>query len=122
MSSNIAVKILANAGALWAAARYIPGFHVTPVEFFQFALFPVDASLQTFLIAGIAFALASIVLYPLASVIAALLPLITTAMLMVAIHMALLYAAAALSTALSIAGLEPLFWGGLLLGIINTLL
>ncbi len=122
MSPSIPLKILANTGFLWAAMRYIPGFHIAPMEFFQFEALPVDPLIQTLVAGGIALAIANTLLYPVMSIIAALLPLITTPMLMVVLNMALLYTVMLLSPVLSISGLEPLFWSGLFLGVINSLL
>lgn len=122
MSPSVPFKILANVGVLWAALRYIPGFHIVPIEFFQFEALPIDPLMQTLVAGGIALAIANALLYPVMSIIAALLPLITTPMLMVALNMALLWAVTLVSPALSISGLEPLFWSGLSLGIANTLL
>ncbi len=122
MSPSVPLKILANTGILWAAMRYISGFHILPIEFFQLEALPIDPLIQTLIAGGIAFAIANTLLHPVMRIIAALLPLITTPMLMVVLNMALLYGAALVFPALSISGLEPLFWSGLLLGIANTLI
>ncbi len=122
MSPSIPFKILANVGVLWVALRYVPGFHIVPIEFFQLEALPIDPLIQTLVAGGIAFAIANVLLYPVMNIIAALLPLITTPMLMVVLNMALLWAIMLVSPTLSISGLEPLFWSGLLLGIANTLL
>lgn len=123
MFANVAVKILANAGALWAADRYITGFAVRPTEFFSIDLFMLPPLIQTLAAGGIAFAVANAVLHPPLKVIAAILPLITTAMLMVVANVVLLYLAAIYVPAtLAIAALKPLLLSSLLLGIVNTLL
>ena len=124
MFPNVAIKIIANAGALWAAARYIPGFQIVPMEFFrlEFLPFTITPLIQTLLVGGLALALVNVVLRPILQVIGAALPFITGAMLMVVLNMVLLYIGAAYFTALTIEGIRPLLWSGLLLGIVNTLL
>ena len=123
MLANVAIKILANAGALWAATRYVPGFELLPTEFFRIELFAVDPLLQTFIAAGIVLAVANALLYPILKIVAAILPFVTTAMLVVLLNAALVYAGAAfLPAAITVAGLQPLLWTALLLGIINSLI
>ena len=123
MLANVAIKILANAGALWAATRYVPGFELLPTEFFRIELFAVDPLLQTFIAAGIVLAVANALLYPILKIVAAILPFITTPMLVVLLNAALVYAGAAfLPAAITVAGLQPLLWTALLLGIINSLI
>lgn len=123
MFENIVIKILANAAALWAAARYIPGINIAPLELFNLPFLPIDPLIQTYLAAAIALAIINVILYPILNVIAAVLPFITTAMLMVVLNMAILYAAAIFFPAtLTLAALKPLLLSGLLLGIVNTLL
>ena len=124
MGANIVIKILANAGALWAAVRYIPGFHIAPVELFPFDFLPVaiPAVLQTYAAAGLALAAVNAVLHPILGAIGAALPFVTGAMLMAALDIVLLYAGALYLPQIAIDGLEPLLLSGLLLGIVNSLL
>ncbi|MDP3727480.1 MAG: phage holin family protein [bacterium] len=124
MVPNVVIKIIVNAGALWAAARYIPGFKIFPVELFplDFLPFTVPAIAETYLAGAIILAVVNAILHPILKVIGAALPLVTGAMLMVVLNIVLLYAGAVYFPALEIAGFKPLLWSGLLLGIVNTLL
>lgn len=124
MVPNVALKTLANAGALWAAARYIPGFQIFPVELFSldFLPFAVPPIAQTYIAAGIILAVANAIAYPILKALGAALPFVTGAMLMIALDVALLYVGAAYFPALEIAGGKPLFWSGFLLGIVNVLI
>lgn len=122
MFANIAIKIIANAGALWAATRYISGFSITPAEFLQIGFFPIDPWVQTLIVGGAALAILNAVLYPFLKVIADLLPFITTAMTVAAANIVILYFADVYLTQLAINGLKPLLWSAVLIGVTNTLL
>ena len=123
LGANIVIKILANAGALWAADRYITGLAVFPTEFFRFDFFAIPPLIQTLAIGGAALAAANAILRPPLSVIAAVLPFITTPMLMVVANVVLIYLAAAYFPAtLAVAALKPLLFSGLILGLVNSLL
>ncbi len=123
MVPNVAIKVIANAAALWAASRYISGFQIIPYEFFHIELLPIDPTLQTLIAGGIALAIANAILRPPLSVIAAVLPFITTPMLMVVANVVLIYLAAAYFPAtLAVAALKPLLFSGLILGLVNSLL
>lgn len=120
--AGFGVKILANIGALWVAARYIPGFDIVPVEFFRFAAFPISAAIQTLVVTGIALALANALLRPILKAVGAILPLVTGALLLVILNIILLYIGSHSLPVLAIDGLRPLLLGGLLLGIVNAVL
>lgn len=124
MVPNVAIKVIANAGALWAAARYIPGFQIFPVELFplDFLPFAVPPLVQVYIAGAIILAVINAIAHPVLNVIGAALPLITGAMLMIVLNIALLYIGAGYFPALEIAGVKPLLWSGFLLGIVNTLL
>lgn len=124
MGASIAIKILANAGALWAAVRYIPGFHIAPVELVQLDFLPIaiPAIIQTYAAAGIALAIVNAVLSPILNAIGAALPFVTGAMLMVALDIVLLYAGALYLPQIAFDGLRPLLLSGLLLGVVNSIL
>lgn len=122
MFTSIAFKILINAGALWAADRYISGFSIAPREFLRIGFFPIDPLAQTLIVGGLALAIANAVLYPLLKVIGDLLPFITAAMLMAAANIIILYFADIYVAQLAIDGMRPLFWSALLIGVLNSLL
>ncbi len=124
MAPGIAFKVLANIGALWAAARYISGFHIAPLELvsLDFLPFAVPALAQAYIAGGVILALVNAVAHPILKAIGAALPLVTGAMLMVALNIAILYFGAVYLPALTLTGLKPLLWGGLLFGILNTIL
>lgn len=124
MFPNVAIKIVANAGALWAAARYIPGFEIFPVELFplDFLPFAIPPLVQTYIAGAIILAVVNAIAHPILKVIGAALPLVTGAMLMIVLNIVLLYIGAGYFPALEIAGFRPLLWSGFLLGVVNTLL
>ena len=122
MFANIAFKILANVGALWAATRYVSGFSIAPQEFLRIGFFNIDPLAQTLIAGGLALAIINAVLYPLLKVTGDLLPFITTAMVVVAVNMVILYLGDIYLAHLAISGLKPLFWSALIIGIVNTLI
>lgn len=122
MVPNIAARVLANAGALWAAVRYIPGFHIAPIEFFPMSFLPIDPVIQTYAAAGITLAAVNAGLSPVLRVIAAALPFLTTVMLLVALNLTLIYAGTVFLPVFIPIGLKPLILSSLLLGIMNALL
>lgn len=122
MLAKLIFKILANAGALFAAVEFIPGVQFAPVELFRFEAFPVSPLIQTLLAGGAALAIVNGALRPVANAIGAILPLITGALLTVVLNVVLLYAADAYLAQIAFTGLAPLLWSGLLLGIVNTIL
>lgn len=147
MFIGIAFKFLLNIGALWVAGRYIPGFQIMPMDFIgQFSLFnpigrivslnpalqgfslpfsgisfAISPVVQTIVAGGILLAVLNAVLYPLLKVAAAILPFITTPMLLVAANGILLSLAASSLAAVAIDGFKPLLLVSLLLGVVNAL-
>lgn len=124
MGINIVLKVLINTGALWAAVRYISGFHIAPTELVRLDFLPVaiPTIIQTYVAGGIALAIINAVLHPILKAIGAALPLITGAMLMVVFNIALLYFAAEYIPQITIGGWKPLIFSGLLVGIVNSIL
>lgn len=123
MLVNIALKIILNTGAMWLAVRYVPGVHVSPLDLLRIPYIPIDPLVLTFLAAGIALTIVNALLYPILKVIAALLPFITTPMLVVVLNGVLLTAASLfLPSIFAVEGLKSSFLFGLLLGIVNSLL
>ena len=122
MLGSILIKILANAGALWIAAKYISGFSIAPVEFVSLGALSIPPLAPTLIVGGLALAILNAVLYPLAKVFGAVIPLVTAAMLSVAANIIILYFAAIYLPQVEISGLKPLFLSGLLIGLINAIL
>jgi len=120
--SKILVKIAGNALALWAATRYISGFGIEPSALASLELLRITPLVQTLVVGGLALALVNLILYPFLKVIAAVLPFITTAMLVVAANLAIVYVASFYLPQLAISGVKPLLLSSILIGLVNSLL
>lgn len=121
-ASKIGIKIAANSIVLWAAANYISGFDLAPKYFYSLGGFTLDPAWQSFAVGGAALAAINLVLGPILKIIGAVLPLITSAMLSIALNIAVIYFADAYFSELTVEGLRPLVFSGGLIGIINALL
>lgn len=132
MFASLAIKVIANAAALWVAAHYIAGFGIAPVDLSSFGFLATIAGfigtlgatpiMITLLLAGILLAVVNAVLYPIAKVFGAIVPLITTAILMAAVNGVVLYAASRSLPNIILAGWKPTLLASLLLGIVNSIL
>lgn len=103
-------------------ARYIPGFGVSPIEIVSIGSLPIDPVIQTLVVGGVIFALANMITWPISQVIGALLPLVTSAMVAVAVNAVFLFIADLYLPELAISGFRPLISGAFLLGIVNSIL
>ncbi len=105
-------QILANAIAIIAAARFIPGFN--------FAVAPTDI-LPTLVWVSFLLTLVNFFLKPILRLITGPIIFLTLGFFTIIINMFLLYLVDYLVPELKINGLEPLFWATILFGAINTI-
>ncbi len=105
-------QILANAIAIIAASRYIPGFTFSS---------PPSDMLFTLLWVSFLLTLVNFFLKPILKLITGPIIFLTLGFFTVIINMFLLYLVDYLVPELKINGLEPLFWSTILFGIINTI-
>lgn len=117
---KLILKTVTNAAALWLAVRYIPGFGIQPHAFFDPALLGVSALIQSLIAGGLALAVLNLILRPVLKLISYPFIVLTFGLFHVVINIAILYLAARYLPVLVILGFWPLFWGSLLIGVVNA--
>ena len=98
-----------NGAALYGLAWFFSGFSVT-------------GGWRSFVLGGVVLMLINLILRPILRIVSFPLILLTFGLFNVVIHVIILIVANYFLTELSITGISPLFWGALVIGIINSIL
>lgn len=120
--ARLALKIIANAAALWLAQNFISGFSITPRAFPVLgAINGLSLFWQTIIAGGGVLMLLNLILRPVLNIISLPITAITFGLWHIVINMAILGLADWLLPELVISGFLSLFLGSIIIGIMNMI-
>lgn len=119
---RILLKTLTNAGALYLASRWISGFVVEPRDFWGISSLGLTPLVQSLIIGGLILALLNAIVRPVLKFFSFPFIILTFGLFHIVINLAVLYFADLLIPMLAIEGFKALFFGSLLIGIVNAIM